>query len=255
MQIVIAVDSPERVDAVQKAGSATGVETLAVMVSADTDLATVYNHIGEYIRGEFVVLADSSLESTGDDWLTALLEYGQHEETGLVAGKSDYPADQPQVTPIPDCSLTSPSYYARFLTTCSVLMNGLQCPQEVRSVGSELCLVRNSLLKNAGGFNSTDFPILFFIHDLCFRLHQQGKIHIYTPYCSSTIKTCPGIPSDRELLSLQLEKARFQHSWFNLLDQGDPFYNQGLLEDRHLPTDESRSWLTGSFTASSPPST
>lgn len=255
MQVVIAVDSPERVDAVQKAGSALGVETVGFMVSGDTYLTTVYNRSCEYIRGEFVVLADSFLEVTGDGWLAALLEYGQHEETGLVGGKTNFPADQPQVTPIPDCSLTSPSYYARFLTTCSVLMNGLQCPQEVRSVGSELCLVRASLLKDAGGFKGTDFPILFFIHDLCFRLHQQRKIHIYTPYCYSTIKTYPGIPSDRELLSLQLEKARFQQSWFNLLDQGDPFYNQGLLEDRHLSTDEFRSWLTSSPAASTHTST
>jgi hypothetical protein len=86
-------------------------------------------------------------------------------------------------------------------------------------------------------------------------LHQQGKIHIYTPYCSSTIKTYPGRRSERELLSLQLEKARFQHSWFNLLDQGDPSYNQGLLEHRHLSTDELRNWLTGSPAASTHTST
>lgn len=248
MQLVIAIDaalSPDLTETVRRAGAGAGIDTVCIAIPGDIGSAAVYNRAVDSIRGEFVALADCFLEWTGDGWLAALLEYGRQEGIGVVGGKTDLPADHPQVTPIPDCSLDSPTYYARFLTSCSVLMNGLHCPQEVRSVGSELCLLRTALLKEAGGFNSGDFPFLFFIHDFCFRLHRQQKIHIYTPYSSSTLAASPGIRHGRERQALQLEKSRFQKQWLDLLDQGDPFYNPGLLVDRHLSTETLRSWLTG----------
>lgn len=246
MQLVVAVDSRELVEPVRLAGLKAGIDTVCFAVSGAFSPASAYNEATASIRGDFIAIADSLLESTCDGWLAALLEYGGQDEIGMVGGRSDQPADQPQVTPIPDCSLASPAYYARFLTSCSVLMNGLHCPQEVRSVGGELCLIRTALLRESGGFDHNDFPLLFFIHDLCFRLHQQGKIHIYTPYCMSTRHAAPGMDSDhREQPALQLEKIRFQNRWFNLLNQGDPFYNAGLLDDRQLSVDQFRSWLSG----------
>jgi hypothetical protein len=49
----------------------------------------------------------------------------------------------------------------------------------------------------------------------------------------------------REQPALQQEKLRFQKRWHDLLGQGDPFYNTGLLKDRQQSTDQFRSWLIG----------
>jgi glycosyltransferase involved in cell wall biosynthesis len=246
MQLVMAVDAQELVEPARLAGLKAGIDTVCFAVSGALGPASAYNDATASIRGDFVAIADSLLESTGDGWLAALLEYCGQYEIGMVGGRSDLSAEQPEVTPIPDCSIASPAYYARFLTSCSVLMNGLHCPQEVRSVDGALCLIRTALLRDSGGFDHNDFPLLFFIHDLCFRLHRQGKIHIYTPYCTSTRHAASGVDTDhREQPALQQEKLRFQKRWHDLLGQGDPFYNTGLLKDRQQSTDQFRSWLIG----------
>ena len=100
----------------------------------------------------------------------------------MVGGRIDYPADHPDtVTPIPDCRIISPRYYARFVAACSVLMNGPHCPQEVLYVNEALCLTSRAALAAVGGFCSTAFPHLFAFHDLCCRLRQQGRKNFYTP--------------------------------------------------------------------------
>ena len=242
-QLVVAVGSPSWVETVRRAGAENGVETDCLTVPEDSGPAAAYNSAVDCIRGEFVALVDCLIETPGDGWLAALLEYGGQEEVGLVGGRVDYPPVPLEVTPIPDCSVTSPSYYARFLANCSVLMNGLHCPQEVRSVTGEFCLIRTAVLREAGGFNAEDYPSLLFVQDLAFRLNRQGKVHIYTPYCSLTLTAQP---DSREPHIFVQEKARFQRQWFDLLNQGDPFYNTGLLTDRRLSLTAFQAWLTGS---------
>ena len=241
-QLVVAVGSPAWVETVQRTGAEIGVETDCLAVPEDTSSAVAYNGAVDRIRGEFVALVDCLVESFGDGWLAALLEYGVQEKAGLVGGRIDYPPEPPEVTPIPDCSIASPAYYTRFLANCSVLMNGLHCPQEVRSITGELCLIRTAVLREAGGFNAADYPSLFFIQDLAFRLNRQGKVNIYTPYCSSTLSAQP---DSREPHIPAQEKTRFQRQWLDLLSQGDPFYNTGLLTDRRLSLAAFQAWLTG----------
>jgi hypothetical protein len=45
--------------------------------------------------------------------------------------------------------------------------------------------------------------------------------------------------------ALQEEKSRFQKKWFELLNCGNPFYNQGIISDSDQSVDEFRLWLTG----------
>ena len=249
-QLVIAVPSSEMVEPVQTSGSHAGINTICFISPTGKSPAATFNSAAEYFRGEYVAFVDSWLDRISDGWLSALVEYGQQAGIGMVGGKIEFPADHPnQVTPIPDCSNASPSYYARFLVSCSVLMNGLQCPQEVRSVGGELFFLRTDLFKELGGFDHGHFPVLFFVADLCYRLHTQGKVNIFTPHCSANLPAVSGITECQDPEELQLEKQRFQQKWPDLLKKGDPFYNPGLLEDNLLSIDEFQNWLTGSSTA------
>jgi hypothetical protein len=163
------------------------------------------------------------------------------------AGSYGYPAeDCDSVTPIADCNVTSPLYYARFLTDSSVLMNGRHCPQEVIGINGNIFLIRRNLLLAAGGLDSTQFPFLFAIPDLSFHLHQQGKKNISTPYCMAKINA-EGMTRRRQWppAMLQEEKTRFQNKWFDFLYRGDPYYNRGIISDSGLSEDVFRVWLTG----------
>ncbi len=243
-QLVIAGESRELLEAANKAGTAAGTEIECLMVPPDIGPAAAYNEAIATLRGEFVVLADCFLDAPCDGWLAALLEYAAQEDVGFVGGKVDYPSDLIEVTPIPDCTVTSPSYYARFVANCSILMNGLQCSQEVRSMTGEICLIRTDLLREAGCFRAADFPLLFFVQDLAFRLHLQGRTHIYTPCCAWTMTAARQDDPESRLV---LEKERFQRQWSMLLSQGDPFYNTGLLVDRELSLPAFQAWLVGPY--------
>jgi len=136
-------------------------------------------------------------------------------------------------------------YYANYLTICSILMNGLHCPQEVRSVIGELCLIKTELLKAVDCFPHNDFPSLFTIHDLCYRLLEKGKKNIYTPYSSVDWKAdAQRFNLKTEEQAMQEEKDRFQRKWHDLLYQGDPFFNTGIISDSNQSPEEHRIWLT-----------
>lgn len=200
------------------------------------------------LQGDLVAYIDGDLDIESTDWLAALVEYGQSPEIGVVGGLIDYPAEGcDTVTPIADCTNTSPWYYARFLTDCSVLQNGRHCPQEVLGVSGDLFLTRRKQLTAPDSFDSVHFPFLLAMPDLSFRLHHQGKKNIATPYCKATINAT-GLTRRRHWLTatLQAEKSHFQSRWSALLEQGNPFYNPGIVSDSGSEQDTFRAWLSGS---------
>ncbi|MDK9705717.1 MAG: glycosyltransferase [Desulforhopalus sp.] len=228
-------------------GEKTGIATVCRIVAGDLNLAVHWPSLLPDIQGEFVTFASGSLENFSEEWLTALLEYGQLADVGLVSGRVDYPEGYEDIaSPIPDCSRTSPFYFHHFLTGSSQLMNGLHCPQEAIGVSGDLCLIRSQLLKAMTPCDSADFPFIFAFTDISYRLIEQGKIHMYTPYCKATMAQ-DGIARRQlwPLAALQDEKARFQDKWSTFLKNGDPFYNIGIVTDNGISEDAFRHWLAG----------
>lgn len=244
-QLAVGVESPEWLATVRETGREAGIAAESLALPAGTGTAAVYNSLLERIQESFVALVDCFVEDACQGWLGALLEYGGDARVGLVGGRINYHGDrdEAEVTPIPDLANISPAYYARFVANCSTLMNGLHCPQEVRSVTGDFCLVRRDVMREAGGFSAEAFPFVFYLQDLALRLHRQGRINMYTPYCASTLATSP---SQAEQRTPALEKRNFQERWGDLLRQGDPYYNTGLLTDRQLDMSAFQAWLTGS---------
>jgi len=132
-----------------------------------------------------------------------------------------------------------------------VLMNGLQCPQEVLGVGGDLFLVRRDLLIAEGGFSSSEFPLFFAFVDFSFRLHQLKKTNIYTPYCKAVMNNCSILTMKHLPLDmLREEKHLFQKKWSDLLESGNPFYNPGIISDQGLSQVAFKVWLSGATPSS-----
>jgi len=199
------------------------------------------------IKGELVAFISGNLYDFSDNWLSALVEYGQLPEVGMVGGKIEYAEDESTaVTPLADCTNRAAEYYLRFFNDCSVLMNGRQCPQEVLSVAGELFLVRRHLLFTQDDSQWSTFPLLFAFADFSLHLHNQGKRNIYTPHCrASHRQPCQTLCRDITESDLQKETIRFQNKWHDLLLAGNPFYNDRILSDADLSVDEFRHWLCG----------
>ena len=246
-QLIMVVVAQECQAIATSFGEKAGIDTVCRIVPSDLSPAAKCQSIIPDIQSEFVACVGSDLENFGEEWLAALVEYGQLPDVGIVAGRVDHPADYVDTaSPIPDCGKTSPFYFHHFLTGCSQLMNGLHCPQEVIGVSGDLCLIRSELLKAMAPFDSSEFPFIFAFTDISFRLVLQGKKNIYTPYCHATMAE-EGITRRRlwSLAALQDEKVRFQVKWSSFLKNGDPLYNIGTVTDNGIAEDTFREWLTG----------
>ncbi len=246
-QLIILMAKQPSPSLIDTFSSATGIDTTCRIMLDNPGPAGKFHSIVADIKGELVAYVSGDLDIASDSWLSALVEYGQSPEVGMVGGQIEYPGEYcDTVTPLPDFSNTSPLYYVRFLTDCSVLMNGRHCPQEVVGISGDLFLMRRDLLLTADGFNPTHSPFLLAVPDFSLSLHQQGRKNIFTPYCKATL-TAEGMTRRRQWppTALQEEKSRFQHKWFDLLYRGDPFYNRGIICDNGQSEDEFRTWLAG----------
>lgn len=232
-------------DAALHYGTSANIQVYSTQVGREEGLAQVYNQSLESIESDFVAFVSSDLNFSTIGWLAALVEYGQQEDVGMVGGRLDCAAPHlDSVTPVPDLTLPSPLYFARFLQDCSVLMNGLHCPQQVRSVCWELCLLRTDVLKEAGGFNSVEMPLLFAIHDLCFRLQRQGLKQIYTPYSQASWRADARRFRPQEYLEKwRDERAVFKTIWQAELRRGDQFYNTSILQESCVSETQFQAWL------------
>ena len=217
-----------------------------VVADRQAGLAAHYNHAVALCDGDYVVFVRSDLDIDDGYWLSALVEYCQRPDTGIVAGRVDGDAaDVPEVTPIPDIDNDSPRYYAQFVQQASVLLNGLQCPQNVWSPSWDCCAVNRDLFDACNGFDANRFPDLFAMHDLAFKCRAAGFKSYYTPYCRLHLRGDRRYAASGTEESWQTEQAAFQGRWQSELLQGDPYYNRGAV--REAGTDMARflSWFAG----------
>lgn len=246
IQIIVMTENQEVCGLLQEFGAKKHFDITSHLIPKDTSTPVAYNLALEVINGELIAVVSHNLDCLENKWLSALVEYGQQNGTGITGGRINRRATHiPEPTPIPDFTHSSPVYYARYITSCSVLMNGLHCQQEVRSVSGELCLMQTKLLKRLGGFNSRDYPYIFWIHDLCYRLLKIGKTNIYTPHSIGSVTDEQTIEDKASLIPLlRQEMNHFQRNWLALLKQKDPFFNPEILTDKGLSEKQLQTWLT-----------
>lgn len=211
--------------------------------------ASVFSEIFNADDSDYLAWLDGSLHPQSDQWLSALLEYGQNQEVAMVRGQLTYnPQDHPNITPIADITQQSPHYFARFLADCSVLMNGGQCPQEVMAVADGVFLFHNTWLRTHPEMMAGPFRETFFFLDLSMRLHQCGAKNIYTPYCSCTVASAPSRRELEDASSLCIEEQRrFQSQWAEVLAGTIPFYNTRIIGDANHSEEDFRRWLIGKY--------
>jgi O-antigen biosynthesis protein len=209
--------------------------------------ASVFAEIANTDDSDYLAWLDGSLHPQSNQWLSALLEYGQSQEVAMVRGLLDCePQDHPAITPIADTTQQSPRYFARFLADCSVLMNGGQCAQEVMAVVGDVFLLRTTWLHTHPELMKSEFLESFFFLDLSMRLHQCGAKNIYTPYCNCAVVSASNSAGLEDVSSLSIEEQRrFQAHWAEVLAGTIPFYNTRIIGDANHSEENFRRWLTG----------
>jgi len=202
------------------------------------------NQAGANCSGHYLVFIDQKSLRLDDGWLESLLEYGLDERAGCVGGRIKFKnnRDQPLLVH-PDIDNDCPVYFKNFVQGCSIHMNGLHCSQEVLIVTPALFMISKYVFLLNDGFDEQKYPHLFYVHDLCLRLHVQKYRNIYTPYCKATIQL-PVYPQS-VAPNRKHEQLRFQERWKKQLQAGDPYWSRELLKQRNVPLANFLTWYTG----------
>ncbi len=208
--------------------------------------AALYNEAVSQCRGDYIVFLNSFVQFQQKDWIQAMLEYGQDGNVGMVGGRILPVAGEEEFVGIlPDMDKDSSLYYARFLQESSRHLIGLQWAQTVFSLSWNLAMIKREYFLELGGFDEKSFGNLFADSDLCFRIREQGKKILYTPFALGRYLEAEEQQSGFDQDALTSEKLRFQKQWRKLLTRGDPYYNLNLLEQNGVEGKKFLTWYRG----------
>ncbi len=179
-------------------------------------------------RSEHLVLLNDDMEVIGEEWLTALLEFSQDPEIGVVGGRLLHADGTIQhVGTVIGVNDGAAHVYHSFPRDF-VGYNGFTHVVRNYSAMTGACLAtRKSVLAQVGGLDE-GYAVDFNDTDLCLRIVEAGYRIVYTPYCEmyhyesiSAVRTTQAAA----------EKARFNARWAKYI-AADPHYNVNLARDR-----------------------
>lgn len=179
-------------------------------------------------KGEHIVLLNDDMEIISTEWLSALLEFSQQKEIGVVGGRLLYPDNRIQhVGVILGIRETAGHVYFRYSASISGYLNFPKIIRNYLAVTGACMMTRREVLNEVGGFDERFF-VDFNDIDFCLSAFSRGYRVVYTPYCElyhfdqSTLTNRTQDPKQLKL---------FTQKWVKYL-KNDPYYNPNLTRKR-----------------------
>lgn len=217
-----------------------------LMRQGGTAIASHYNAAAELAKGDYLLFLDDDCIILQDDWLDRLMSTACRPEVGMVGPRFASPGQDK----IHDTGLVlgfrgvAGTPYNNVLAADAPGYLGFKTlDQNVSAISPACMLVRASLFRTIGGFQSEHFPNEHAALDLCLRLNATKHWIVWTPYVTlarygSGSRLAP--PKDTvargELAaSIEQETDALVRRWLRQLAH-DSFYNPNLsLSEAYLP--------------------
>ncbi|HSH40737.1 MAG TPA: glycosyltransferase [Arenicellales bacterium] len=209
------------------------------------NFSAIMNHGAKSCSGQHMVFLNNDIRLLNEEWLEAMLEHSQQDETGAVGGKLYYPDSRVQHAGI----VIGIDNYAGhshkgFPGDHQGYFNRLQVVQNVSAVTGAFMMIGRDVFDQVGGFDEENFAIACNDVDLCLRVRAQGLWNVFTPYADgrhleSATRGYEDTPAKQARFAA--EKSVFRERHAGILEHGDPFYNPNLTrtaEDFSIRVDE-----------------
>ena len=178
-------------------------------------------------RSEHVVLLNDDMEVIGEDWLTALLEFAQDPEIGVVGGRLLHADGSIQhVGTVIGVNGGAAHPYHCFPRDFVGYNAFTHIIRNYAAVTGACMATRRSVLAQVGGFDEA-YAIDYNDIDLCLRVLEVGYRIVYTPFAE--LYHFEGKSAQRTTQN-PAEVAAFRARWGRFLDN-DPYYNPNLARD------------------------
>lgn len=200
-------------------------------------------------RGEYLLMLNNDTAVLDSGWLDEMMSYAQRDDVGIVGARLILADGHLQHVGVylglagdPAGHIWSkhagddPGYFGRAML-----------PQDLSAVTAACLLIRRDLYQEVGGMDEKNFGVSYNDVDLCLKVHDKGKLVVYTPYATllhdesvSQIGTVEGKTMAEKAARYGKERAAMFLKWGRRLAY-DPAYNRNLsFADRECRVEISR---------------
>jgi len=184
------------------------------------------NTIAKHAKGDYMLLLNDDIEVISPEWMTALLEYAQLPEIGVVGAKLFFPDKKLQHVGVimgigggaSHAFLGAPENEPGYFASTKVIKN--------YSVVTGACyMTRMSLFRELKGLDE-EFRIDYNDVDYCLRAREKGYRVVYTPYAQLTHHESVSLGT-RAGQTDRPEERLLRDRWKDVIEH-DPYYNPNL---------------------------
>ena len=203
--------------------------------------AALNNFAVRHCDSPYLLFLNNDTEVVSPEWLTAMLEFAQHQDIGAVGAKLLYPDDTIQHAGVVLGIGGVAGHSHRYLPEHHLGYFGQHNLVRNYSAVTAACLLtRREVFEAVGGFNE-ELAVAFNDVDFCLKIRQAGYRIVYTPYArlyhyESASRGSDTTPENTG--RFRAEIAYMLARWGAWL-QNDPYYNPNLTiwrEDFSLKT-------------------
>ena len=205
--------------------------------NTEFNYADINNHaVNTYAKGEHVLLLNNDIEVIEPSWIEAMLEHSQREEIGCVGAKLYYPDDTIQhagvIIGLGGYAGHSHKMYPR---DNPGYFNRLNAIQNLSAVTAACLMIKKRIYQEIDGMDAVNFKVAYNDVDFCLRVMEEGYYNLFTPYAqmyhhesiSRGYETTP-----EKIARFQTEKDALYKRHPYILENGDPYYNPNLTQDK-----------------------
>lgn len=206
-----------------------------VVWEGNFNYSAINNFAVGFAEGEYLLLLNNDIEMIGSGGIEELLGYGMREDVGVVGAKLYYPDNTIQHAGVIiglggiaghafiGVSRFGHGYFSRE-----------SCGQDYSAVTAACLLTSKKIFIAVGGF-SEDLQVAFNDIDYCLKVRKFGKLIVYNPYAEfyHYESKSRGLENTSEKIQrFNNEIAIFSERWKDILNKGDPYYNENLTLEK-----------------------
>lgn len=190
------------------------------------NFANKLNFIAKHARGDHFLILNDDIEVISPEWMTAMLEFSQQKEIGMVGAKLFFPDGTLQHVGV---VMGIGGGASHVFTKCPGNHHGYFSSAElIRNysvVTGACCMTRREIFEDLGGLDE-QFGIDYNDVDYCLRVRESGYRVVFTPYAQLTHHESVSLGSRAGKVA-RPEEHLLRTRWAKVI-ANDPYYNPNL---------------------------
>ena len=193
--------------------------------------SAINNYGVSFAKGDYYLFLNNDTEIINENCLEELMGYCQRKDVGIVGARLFYEDGTIQHAGVivgiqgvaghafAGQAHESPGYFGRAIIA-----------HDCSAVTAACMLVKKEAFDKVHGFDPK-LAVAFNDIDFCLKVREAGYLVVYNPYAELyhyESKSRGKEDSEKKVRRFMGEIETFHEKWFDILDQGDPYYNPNL---------------------------